>query len=152
MRSPIYDREVKKEGSRDITFFPWNFINKHPEHLSLYMEVPLYLLCVVSPSYLNVSPTPAIGLSSTFSALFWHRGMFAIHLRNTHIIPLSTTPCTRVTTQPHLCRGLGTGPQKGLVCAPEGCRCMISGQVQDHQIPSINRFYLLIRFQCSFRF
>lgn len=41
---------------------------------------------------------------------------------------------------------------RGPAWAPERCRCMISSQVQDHQSPSINTFYLLIRFQCSFRF
>lgn len=43
--------------------------------------------------------------------IFQHSGMFTIHICNTYVIPMSTTPCTRVTILTQLCCSLGAQPE-----------------------------------------
>lgn len=39
------------------------------------MEVLLYLLCLIFPNYLNVSPTPAVVSLPSFYLIFQHSGI-----------------------------------------------------------------------------
>lgn len=116
--SSIYGKEMKKMAVENIYvfFFQRTFIIKHLEHLNVTMglvqhgSTALFALPSLQTIYTSAQ-LHLLAFSSPFP-LSWHGGTFTIHIRNTYVTPVSTTPHTTATTLPHLCCGLGPGPRK----------------------------------------
>lgn len=104
----------KRWQQRHYFFFPKTFINKHLEHLRVTMGLTLHgsTALFALPHFSQLSkcqPNSSCCLSSLLSPylIFRHSGMFTIHVCNTYVIPIRTTPCTRVTILTQLCCSLG---------------------------------------------